>query len=177
MAIHPYPSHWISVFETPEGERVTIRPIHPEDADREQAFVRGLSGEARFFRFMNTLLELSQDMLIRLTQPDYERELALIATVMIEGEEQEIGVARYFSHPDGQCIEFALVIADAWQHRGLGSRLMTHLMDAAREKGFLYIEGEVLRRNVRMLRLMQHLGFTRTVDADDPGLYRVRRSL
>ncbi len=177
MAIHPYPSHWVTAFETPEGQAVTIRPIRPEDADREQAFVRGLSGEARFFRFMDTLQELSQDMLIRLTQPDYERELALIATVMMDGEEQEIGVARYFTNPDGQGVEFALVIADAWQGQGLGSRLMSGLMDAAREKGFRYIEGEVLARNTRMLRLMQRLGFATAADADDPGLYRVRRTL
>ncbi|MGI9213149.1 MAG: GNAT family N-acetyltransferase, partial [Methylococcaceae bacterium] len=177
MAIHPYPGHLISTFETPEGLKITIRPIRPEDADREQTFVRGLSGEARFFRFMDTLQELSHDMLIRLTQPDYNRELALIATVMTDDEEQQIGVARYFTNPDGHSAEFALVIADAWQGKGLGSRLMTSLIEAAREKGFRYLEGEVLTRNTRMLKLMHRLGFNTQIHSDDPSLYRVMREL
>lgn len=177
MAIHPYPSHLIHRFQTADGTRVTLRPIRPEDADREQRFVRELSREARFFRFMDAMQELSQDLLTRLTQLDYDRELALIATVQQEGQEVEIGVARYFTNPDGQTAEFALVIADAWQGQGLGTRLMTCLMDAAREKGFRTLEGEVLASNSRMLKLMQRLGFAARTQTDDPGLYAVTRDL
>ena len=177
MAIHPYPLHLVSQLQLSDGTEITLRPIRPEDAEMEQAFVRGLSPEAKFFRFMNSLQELSQDMLIRLTQLDYYRELALIATVEQDGREVELGVARYFTNPDGRTAEFALVIADGWQRRGLATRLMAALIDAAREKGFQYLQGDVLASNVKMLGLMQRLGFESRIDADDPGLVVVTKEL
>ncbi|MGZ8243921.1 bifunctional acetate--CoA ligase family protein/GNAT family N-acetyltransferase [Methylomagnum sp.] len=177
MAIHPYPLHLVSRVQLCDGTDITIRPIRPEDAEMEQAFVRQLSPEAKFFRFMNSLQELSQDLLIRLTQLDYDRELALIATVAGEGGETELGVARYFTNPDGQTAEFALVIADGWQRRGLGMRLMSCLIEAAREKGFRYLQGEVLASNVKMLALMKRLEFVSRVDVDDPGIVMVVKVL
>jgi acetyltransferase len=177
MAIHPYPLHLVSRVQLCDGTDITIRPIRPEDAEMEQAFVRQLSAEARFFRFMNSIQELSQDLLIRLTQLDYDRELALIATVEGEGGETELGVARYSANPDGQTAEFALVIADGWQRRGLGMRLMTCLIEAARERGFRYLQGEVLANNVKMLALMKRLEFASRVDGDDPGIVIVVKGL
>jgi acetyltransferase len=177
MAIHPYPLHLVSRLQLNDGTDITFRPIRPEDAEIEQAFVRGLSPEAKFFRFMNAIQELSPDMLIRLTQLDYDRELALIATVELDGKEAELGVARYFTNPDGQTAEFALVIADGWQQRGLGTRLMTCLIDAAREKGFSELRGEVLANNVKMLGLMKKLGFVSRMSMEDPGLAVVVKSL
>ncbi len=177
MAIHPYPLHLVSRLQLNDGTDITFRPIRPEDAEIEQAFVRGLSQEAKFFRFMNSIQELSQDMLIRLTQLDYDRELALIATVEQHGKETEMGVARYFTNPDGQTAEFALVIADGWQGRGLGTRLMTCLIDAAREKGFSTLQGEILANNVKMLGLMKKLGFASRMSMEDPGLVVVVKAL
>jgi acetyltransferase len=177
MAIHPYPGHLVSQFQLADGTDITIRPIRPEDAGIEQAFVRKLSPEAKFFRFMDSLQELSQEMLIRMTQLDYDRELALIATVERDGEETELGVARYFTNPDGQTAEFALVIADDWQRRGLGTRLMSCLIDAAREKGFKALQGEVLANNAKMLSLLKRLEFAIRVKTDDPTLYVVVKVL
>jgi acetyltransferase len=177
MAIHPYPLHLVSRFQLADGTDITIRPIRPEDAEIEQAFVRQLSPEAKFFRFMNALQELDPEMLIRLTQLDYDRELALIATVEEDGKERELGVARYFINADGQTAEFALVIADDWQRRGLGTRLMTCLIDAAREKGFKALQGEVLANNVKMLNLMKRLEFVGRIKMDDPTLVMVVKAL
>jgi acetyltransferase len=177
MAIHPYPSHLVSHFQLSDGTNLTIRPIRPEDAGIEQAFVRKLSPEAKFFRFLDSLQELSQEMLIRMTQLDYDREVAFIATVDSNGEEIEIGVARYFTNPDGQTAEFALVIADEWQRRGLGTRLMTCLIDAAREKGFKALQGEVLATNTKMISLMKRLEFITRIKTDDPTLYIVIKLL
>jgi acetyltransferase len=177
MAIHPYPLHLVSRLQLNDGTDLTFRPIRPEDAGIEQAFVRGLSPEAKFFRFMNAIQELSQDMLIRLTQLDYDRELALIATVEQDGQEVELGVARYFTNPDGETAEFALAISDPWQARGLGTRLMTCLIDAAREKGYAALEGEVLANNVKMLGLMKKLGFASRISMEDPGVVVVVKAL
>ena len=177
MAIHPYPSHLVKGFQLSDGTDVIIRPIRPEDAELAQEFVRRLSPESKFFRFMNSLQEMSQDLLVRLTQLDYDRELALIATLEREGQEIELGVARYFTNPDGRTAEFALVVADEWQRRGLGSRLMISLIDAAREKGFRALQGEVLASNAKMLALMKRLQFASRINADDPTRVTVVKEL
>ena len=106
-----------------------MRPIRPEDAAIEQDFVKNLSDESKYSRFMNTLQELSQSMLIRFTQIDYDREMALIATTADDSSQTiQIGVARYLSQPDGESVEFALVVADHWQKHGIGRKLMGALI-------------------------------------------------
>ena len=126
---------------------------------------------------MQSMQELSPEELIRLTQIDYHRELALIATVQEDGTEVEIGVARYAMNPDAESCEFALVVADNWQQRGIGSRLMQALMEAARTRGFRSMEGEVLGSNQPMLALVRDLGFNVRTSADDPAVKRVHRVL
>ena len=178
MAIHPYPAHLVMHTQLPDGTDLTIRPIRPEDAQIEQEFVRALSPQTKYFRFMQTMQELSREELIRLTQIDYHRELALIATVRgPDGSEQEIGVTRYAMNPDGESCEFALVVADAWHNRGIGSRLMQALMEAARARGFRRMEGEVLASNQGMLALVRDLEFSVRTSPDDPAVKRVSRAL
>ena len=177
MAIHPYPSHLTSRFQLHDGTFVTIRPIRPEDAQMEQAFVRNLSQEAKYFRFMESIHELSREMLVRFTQLDYARELAFIATLKQDDKEIGIGVARYFTNPDSESGEMALVVADAWQNLGLGSQLMACIIAAAKEKHFHALEGEVLSNNVKMLNLMKKLGFKQQKKADEPGVVVVTKAL
>jgi acetyltransferase len=154
-----------------------VRPIRPEDAEIERDFVNNLSEQSKYFRFMQTLQELSDQMLIRLTQIDYDRELALIAVTTASGREEEIGVARYAINPDGTSCEFAIVVSDQWQRRGLGSRLMTALMEAAKAKGLQVMRGEILANNVNMLSLVRSLGFTTRTSPDDPGIKEATRRL
>src|SRR5690606_23869189 len=114
-----------------DGTPITIRPIRPEDAELEQDFVYRLSAESKYFRFMEQRRELTPSMLVRFTQIDYDREMALIATRDLNGEEQQIGVARYVILPDGESCEFAIAISDEVQGQGLGTLLMNRLMDVA----------------------------------------------
>lgn len=177
MAIHPYPVHLVTHWQLPDGTDITIRPIRPEDAQIEQDFVRGLSDETRYFRFMNTMNELSETMLARFTQIDYDRELALVAVTEENGAETEVGVCRYAINPDGESCEFALVVGDAWQHKAVGHKLMGCLMDAARAKGLKTMEGEVLASNHNMLKLVATLGFTAATSAEDPAIQQVVAAL
>ncbi len=177
MAIYPYPTHLVNHWQFVDGMDVTIRPIRPEDAELVQQFVRNLSEQSRYMRFMNSVQELSQSMLVRFTQIDYSREMALIAVTEIEGKEVELGVARFAINPDGESCEFALVIADSMHGKGLGQRLMTTLMDAARAQGLKIIEGEVLKKNADMLHLMERLGFEVSTSQDDDSVKSVRRML
>jgi acetyltransferase len=177
MAIHPYPTHLISHWQLPDGADIVIRPISPEDAELEQIFVRGLSEEARYFRFMDTLQELTQSMLVRFTQIDYDREMALIAVLEQDDKEVELGVCRYITNPDGESCEFALVIADEWQHKGIGLKLMNSLMQVAVSKGLKLMEGEVMGTNHAMLALVERLGFNISTSPDDVAIKRVVKTL
>lgn len=178
MAIHPYPVHLIQEWELPDGRMVTIRPIRPEDSDLEQEFVKHMSDESKYYRFMDTLRELTQAMLVRFTQIDYDREMALIATIPDEnGKELQIGVSRYVTNPDGESVEFALAVADDWQKHGVGRKLMTALIQSARMKGYRAVVGDVLALNSKMFRLMTSLGFSIHPHPDDPAVKRVVRPL
>ncbi|MCC5856537.1 MAG: GNAT family N-acetyltransferase [Ectothiorhodospiraceae bacterium] len=177
MAIMPYPGHLRWQERLGDGTPVLIRPIRPEDAAMEQAFVRSLSERSRYFRFMEHIRELSTSMLIRFTQIDYDRELALVALREDQETREMLAVARFVTNPDRQSCEFAIAVADNWQGRGVGSRLMERLLEAAREHGLQRMEGQVLAQNRGMLALMERLGFSRRRDPDDPALVRVERPL
>jgi acetyltransferase len=177
MAIYPYPSHLVSSWQLADGTDITIRPMRPEDARLEQKFIHDLSGESKYFRFMSSMQEITETLLVRLTQLDYSRELALIAVTMPQDQEIEIGVARYAINPDGESCEFALVIADSMQGKGLGQKLMVALMEAARLQGLSRIEGEVLASNHRMLKLMTRLGFDIKACESDVNIMQVSKTL
>lgn len=158
MAIHPYPDYLISSFEI-ENKQITLRPIRPEDAELEQAFIHDLSNQSKYFRFMENIKELSQAMLIRFTQIDYDREMALITSYRDKENEKIIGISRYAINPNGETAEFAIVIADAWHNKGIGSKLLSSLISIAKDRGIKSIEGVVLSNNIAMLELARHHGF------------------
>ena len=158
LAIHPYPEHLAVRVTLADGTPVGLRPIRPEDAQMEQAFVAALSPATRRFRFMNSMRELTREMLVRFTQIDYDRELAFVALDERSDPVVEVGVARYVCYPDGESCEFAIVLADAWQGRGLGSLMLRRLGDAAREKGLKRMIGHVLSDNAGMLAMCRRLG-------------------
>uniref|UniRef100_UPI00334094A1 bifunctional acetate--CoA ligase family protein/GNAT family N-acetyltransferase n=1 Tax=Castellaniella defragrans TaxID=75697 RepID=UPI00334094A1 len=180
MAIHPYPRRLVRAMQFDDGQEWLLRPIRPEDAVLLQEFIRGLSDESRYMRFVSMLRELTPRMLARYTRIDYDRELALVATIQVSNPENRgllreriIGFSHYLRNADGQGAEYALVIADDWQRRGLGQELMRGLIRAARRQGLGYIDGVVLATNRPMLGLMTHLGFRNDSDEDDPGMRRV----
>src|SRR5690606_22670303 len=180
MTIHPYPRRLVQAKAFRDGTPWLLRPIRPEDAQPLQEFVRGLSDESRYMRFVSMMRELTPRMLARYTRIDYDRELALVATVQVPNpehrgypREQIVGFAHYLRNADGRGAEYALVIGDAWQRRGLGAELMGGLIDAAQEQGLTYIDGLVLATNRPMLSLMTHLGFQNVRDDEDPTMRRV----
>jgi len=175
--MQPYPSHLIERLTLVDGTAVTIRPIRPEDADIEQEFVRNLSGESRYFRFMDSVRELSPRMLSHFTRVDYDRHMALIAVSGGDGHEIQLGVARYVATEDRQACEFAIVIADDWQRRGLGAHLMRSLMSSAHAAGIRVMYGDILSGNQRMLQFTARLGFRSRLAEDDPRLIRVEFDL
>jgi acetyltransferase len=168
-----YPADLEHEVRLADGTIVRIRPIRPDDAAGEQAFVRALSVESRYFRFMDSQRELSPHWLERFTRIDYDREMALIALVRESGTEVQIGVARYVILDEAKTSEFAIVVADAWQRKGVALHLMNDLIAAARRHGVRSMCGEVLASNHKMHALMEQLGFVSAPNTDDPALQRV----
>jgi acetyltransferase len=177
MAIHPYPAHLVAHWQLPDGTNITMRPIRPEDAQIEDTFVRNLSPQSKYFRFMQALQELTPEMLVRFTQIDYDREMAFIATTDASGHEAEIAVGRYVTNPDGASCEFALVVGDEWRRKGIGTRIMSALMDVAKTRGLRTMEGEILSENSEMLNLVRKLGFAIRPDRADPTIQKASRIL
>jgi acetyltransferase len=175
--VKPYPSELARNLTLRDGTRVVVRPIRPEDRQIEREFVQQLSNESKYFRFMSGLRELSDAMLNRFTQIDYDRELALIAIVCENAKETEIGVARYVVNPDNASCEFAVAVADAWQNRGVGTALILGLVAAARARGLLTMEGIVVARNSRMIELMHALGFSVRAEPGDASIRHVTKQL
>ncbi|MBT0571581.1 bifunctional acetate--CoA ligase family protein/GNAT family N-acetyltransferase [Curvibacter sp. CHRR-16] len=177
LAILPYPSQYERTWPLSGGGECTVRPVHPDDAQMLQAMVKNLSDESRYFRFASTIKELPPSMLARFTLIDYDREMALVAVHNeqhidehgdVQVKQRIIGVSRYVTNPDQTSCEFSLLVADDFNGRGLGSRLMQSIMDVARDQGLSEIVGLVLSNNPNMLKLMRSLGFSVKSDPDDP---------
>jgi acetyltransferase len=176
--IERYPTRWIDVWHLADGRRVTVRPVLPQDAELAQALVRALSPASRYQRFFSPIRELPASWLERLTQIDYRRQQALIVETFVDDQPLAVAEARYVVDAAGRQCEFAVVVADDWQHRGLARRLMHCLMRSAAEAGLQCMVGDVLATNQAMLSLARSLGF-RVGRHPDGGaqVYRVQREL
>jgi acetyltransferase len=180
MAIHPYPVELEGTITLADSTVLALRPVRPEDAEIERRFVAGLSEETRYYRFFYRLHELTPAMIGRFTQVDYDRELALLALTddaSAPGGQSIVGIARYIANLDQVSAEFAVVVTDAWQRRGVASRIMQALIACAKRKGLRSLHGVVLRSNQNMLRFVQRLGFVLHEDPSDPEQVEVTLAL
>jgi acetyltransferase len=115
-------------------------------------------------------------MLIRFTQNDYDRELGLMAIGQPPGPEVMMGVSRMVMTADRASAEFAVIVADPWQGKGLGPKLVERITEIAREQGVKRLFGDVLAQNQPMLEMVKRLGFSLRKDAEG-GTYRVELAL
>ncbi|MEE4603247.1 MAG: bifunctional acetate--CoA ligase family protein/GNAT family N-acetyltransferase [Desulfobacteraceae bacterium] len=166
LVIGPYPeedeSHMVSV----DGRRIFIRPVKPEDAPLFTALFKVLSPTTIYYRFFGMLKELKPEMLARFTQIDYDREVALVAIDEDSETDRMLGVARIIGDPDGKTGEFAVLVGDAWQGKGIGSNLLEKCLSIAEKRGFKKVHGIVLHENKNMLALGKKLGFDIKRDPD-----------
>jgi acetyltransferase len=160
-----------------DGSMLKLRHIAPTDAAREQAFVRGLSPQSSYLRFHGTVKDLSKKDIEKFTNPDSRNAVALIVLRSRETSEEEIGVARYVIDSDGMNCEFAIVVADAWQKHGIGTRLMNALIKHLQASGVKRISGTVLKRNSAMRKFVKQLEFSETNIPDDPSTLLVTKYL
>ena len=157
-----------SLVTLTDGSEVTIRALRREDAELERKFIRNLSPESRWMRFLGQLNEPSDSLIRKLTELDYRHDMAFIALSQEGGIEHEVGVSRYSLSPDGESCECAVTVADAWQGKGLGTILMRDLIDIARKRGIRSMFSIDANENERMRELARDLGFKRERDPDYP---------
>jgi acetyltransferase len=173
FAILPYPTQWIR-NQAWNGRSITVRPIRPEDEAQHRRFLEQLDPEDIRMRIFQTRRELPRSELARLTQIDYDREMAFIAQGLdAQGLPETLGVARTVSDPDLTEAEFAIIVRSDLKGLGLGKLLFDQLIEHARSRGIGRLVGLVLRENTRMLNLSRAMGFK--ADPIEPEASGVRR--
>lgn len=173
LAIRPYPTRYVSEWTMKDGQKVTIRPIRPEDEPLMVKFHQMLSDRSVYMRYLHTLplsQRIAHERLTRICFIDYDREMALVAERRDPetGEPQILGVGRLKKVHGANEAEFAVLIADPFQGKGLGAELTRRLIQVARDEKIERIVGDVLPDNVVMLKLCERLGFKLTRTVEDP---------
>lgn len=168
LAIRPYPKELEERVILKNGRSVLIRPIRPEDEPAHYEFFKRLSPEDLRYRFFGVVRELSHMEMTRLTQIDYEREMAFIATAPdAEGTFETLGVVRAATKPDNSVAEFAIIVRSDQKGVGLGRLLMEKIIHYCRERGTGAIAGQALLDNKGMQGLAEKLGFDVWRNTDD----------
>jgi acetyltransferase len=173
LAIAPYPKDLESVERLRDGTPVHMRPLRPEDEPMLHNLAAHMSHEDLRLRFFTSVHGLSHTVAARLSQLDYDRELALLASL----DGIALGVVHFFSDPDKLRAEYAIAVRSDWQGRGVGYLLMRRLIDIARQRGIGELVGEVLRENEPMLRMCRELDFTIAPQPSDPAILLVKKIL
>lgn len=174
LAIRPYPRELEEAVPLRDGRSLLLRPIRPEDEPSlRRAFARLTPEEVRL-RFFAPVSTLDHATAARLTQIDYEREMALVLTEPGSAGLTEIyGVVRLIADADNERAEFAIIVGRPLAGQGLGRLMMRRILDYARQRGIREVYGEVLRENGAMLGLCRSLGFAQAPDPEEPGTVRV----
>jgi acetyltransferase len=160
LIIAPYPNQYESDWLLEDGTPVLLRPMKPEDESLVAEFLSNCSEDTVYFRYFQHIQKWPHEMLIRFTQNDYDRELGLMAIGQPPSTEVMLGVSRLVMAADRSTAEFAVIVADPWQGKGLGEKLIERVIEIARDNEVKVLWGEVLAANLPMLSLVKKLGFT-----------------
>jgi len=175
LVISPYPQKYEKSVHLRDGRAAMLQPIRPEDEPLLGDMFNYLSDQSLYFRFFGYIPKVTHDFLSRLTQIDYDREMALAVKIEEKGKEHIAGVVRIISDAWGEMAEFAIIVADPWQNQGLGSLMMDYMLEIARDKGIKQIHASVLRNNSHMIKMFQHRGFVLAVE--DSGVFSAKLDL
>ncbi|MBO1074502.1 bifunctional acetate--CoA ligase family protein/GNAT family N-acetyltransferase [Roseomonas marmotae] len=168
LAIPPYPAEMTHGWTTREGQKLTIRPIRPEDAAAQAEAFSQLTPEDVRWRFFTQLRALPPEQIVRMTHIDYDREMALVAVEQREdGGEHIVCTARLIREPGSDRGEFAVVTLPGWKGQGLARHLMESLFDWARGQGLHAVIGQILSDNRPMIGFARALGFSLRRSPDD----------
>jgi len=178
LAVSPYPAELAQPWTTRDGRTLLVRPIRPEDAAAHAEAFRHLTPEDVRRRFFNQLRELPPAQIARMTQIDYDREMAFVAVATLpDGTRRTVGVGRLIREPGSREGEFAVVTLPGWKGQGLGRHLMHRLFEWGRSQGVETVTGQVLADNQPMIAFARALGFTLKRSAEDEEVLEARLAL
>ncbi len=178
LAIQPYPKELEETLSLPDGQTLLIRPIRPEDEPGFQKIFASLSPEEIRLRFLHSMKIMPHIMAARLTQIDYDREMALVVEGKNQAGEVELyGGVRISADPDNESAEYAILLRHDMTGLGLGPMLLRRIIEYARNRGIREIFGDVLKDNKNMLKLCHVFGFSIKSDMEDPGVMKVSLKL
>jgi acetyltransferase len=175
LAISPYPNQYESDWLMRDGTPVLLRPMKPEDEPLVADFLHRCSDDTIYFRYFQLIKNWTHEMLIRFTQNDYDRELGLMAIGQPPSPEVMMGVTRLVIDRQQGAAEFAVIVADPWQGKGLGPKLIERVIAIARDQEVKLLYGEVLSENQPMLELAKKTGFG--LKRDSAGVVRIEMTL
>lgn len=175
LVISPYPSQYVKSMKMKNGADVLLRPIRPEDEPLEAELFDYLSENTIYFRFFGYRPKLTHELLTRFTHIDYDREIAIVAEVEVEGKKRLAGVVRIISDAWNEAAEYAIVVADDFQGQGLGKALTNFILEIAKERGIQKVFASVLSSNKRMLSMFRKRDFE--VEKEDFQTYSVQKWL
>ena len=175
MVVSTYPSNWQRVLILKDGSRVFVRPIRSDDAPKILSLLRSVSQEDLRLRFFDSIKEFSHEFISKLTQLDYSRAMAFVASDEAEGD--IVGVVRLHSDSAHETGEFAILLKSDRKGRGLGWALMQLIIEYARSKALKSISGQILHGNSVMLNMSRELGFDVKVDPTERDIYNVTLTL
>jgi acetyltransferase len=165
LAVRPYPKQWEQRIALTDGTQIFVRPLRPEDEPRVRRFHEGISAEDLRLRFFAPLKEFSHAFLARLVQLDYARAIAFVAIDEVSGD--FLGIVRLHADSNYERAEYAVLVRSDLKSHGIGWKLMELMIRYARSEGLRRIEGQVLQKNMMMLRMCREFGFQIADDPDD----------
>lgn len=160
-------ANWRLRTRTRDGTEILVRPLRPDDRQREIDFIESLSERTRYLRLLTPLRYLPPHLLDQLMDVDYDKRMALVATVGEGENEKFIGIARYGEAGEPGVAEFGITVTDEWQRRGVATILLRELLQYAAARGWKRMTGLVLPENYRMLALARNAGFKVKYDPDE----------
>ena len=175
FAIRPYPKQWERHATAPDGTRLLVRPIRPDDEELVRRFFGHVTAVDLRLRFFAPVKDFGHVFIARLTQLDYARAMAFAALDETSGE--MLGGVRLHADANYQSAEYAILVRSDLKSHGIGWLLMQMIIEYARSEGIRRIEGQVLRENTTMLAMCAELGFRSASDPDDPGILDVSLDL
>ena len=167
LALHPYPEKYVRQTTLHDGTLVTLRPIKPEDEPLWLEMLGSCSRESLYSRFRYFFHWESHEVAARYCYIDYDREIAIVAEIVEENRKKLIGVGRLIADPDHESVEYAVLVADAWQQKELGNILTDFCLETAASWSLKKIVAQTTTDNTRMLSVLRKRGFEISVNDQD----------
>jgi acetyltransferase len=167
LALHPYPEKYVRQTKLQDGTEVTLRPIKPEDEPLWLEMLGSCSKESLYSRFRYFFHWESHDVATRYCYIDYDREIAIVAEIVENGQKKLIGIGRLIADPDHETVEYAVLIADAWQQQDLGNTITDFCLEIATTWKLKKIIAQTTTDNKRMISVFRKRGFEVKINNQD----------